>query len=103
MKEDPQHLEATFNLGYLRWHKGEIPDDVYVRQMRELEGSRRTNLDYWRCLAWIHYERGDVEAVEEIQLSEYWVEDMEFKRALEAKDRPVGRLLRIFEGHTEGV
>ena len=91
LKEDPQHLEATFNLGYLRRQKGEIGDDVYVKQMRALEGSKGTNPDYWQCLGWIHYERGDVEAVEAIQQSEHRVEDQKFKKALEDEDRPVGK------------
>src|SRR5262249_49172312 len=56
LQDAPQHLEATFNYGYWRWQKGEIPDDVYVTQMRELESSRVTDPDYWRCLAWIHLE-----------------------------------------------
>jgi len=99
LKEDPQHLEATFNLGYFRWQRAEITDDVYVTQMQELKNSKGSDPDYWRCLAWIHFERGDVEAVDKIQKSEYRVEDETFKMALEDKNRPVSRLLLTFEGH----
>jgi tetratricopeptide (TPR) repeat protein len=102
LQDSPQHFEATFNYGYWRWQKGERPDDIYVAQMRELESSRKTDIDYWRCLAWIHLERGDIESVERIQQSEYRVEDEGFKKAFGDNKKPVGRLLRVFEGYVEG-
>jgi len=103
LQEDPQHLEATFNLGHLRWHKGEIPDDAFVNQLRTFEPSKATVPDYWRCLAWLHLERGDIEAVERIQQSVYRVEEEGFKVAYAAPERPVGRLLRTLTGHTSFV
>ena len=86
LAEDLQHLEATFNLGYWRWHKGDISTDVYLTQMRALESSLRTNPDYWRCLALIHLEREDSEAGAEIQQLEHGIANEEFKRALEDKE-----------------
>lgn len=103
LKEDPQHFEATYNYGYFRWRKGEIADDVYVRQMQALEGIKGTDPDYWRCLAWVHFERGDIEAVEGIQQSEHRAEDEDLKQALSDKHRPVGRPVRTFEGHAKPV
>lgn len=93
----PQHLEATFNYGYWRWRKSEIRGDPYVVQMRELESYKRIDPDYWRCLASIHLERGDIEAVERIQQSEHRVEEEGFKRAFGDQEKPVGRLLRVFK------
>ena len=90
LQESPQHSEATFNLGYLRWRKGEIPDDVYVTQLRALERGQGTDPNYWRCLAWIHLERGDIEAVEQIQQSEHRIEEEGFKSACVDPERPMG-------------
>ena len=99
LAEDPYHLEAAFNLGYFRWTKAWLTSQAYLAQLSDLKNSHRTNPDYWRCLAWIHYECGDVEAVERIQQSEYRIEDEEFRRLLEDQDRPMGRLLKTLEGH----
>ena len=101
LREDPQHLEATFNYGYFRWQRGEILSDVYVTQMKELEESKGTESDYWRLLAWIHLERGDIEEVERIKGSGQWIEDEAFLKAYHY--RPIGRLICTFEGHTGQV
>ncbi|MCI0490702.1 MAG: protein kinase [Blastocatellia bacterium] len=103
LKEDPAHLESTFNLGYLIWHKGWATEDAYVKQMLAIKSSNRNEPDYWRCLAWIQLEREDLLAVEAIQQSEHRVVDEGFKRALADKDRPVGVLVRNFEGHKHWV
>ncbi|MEM4407522.1 MAG: protein kinase [Candidatus Caldarchaeum sp.] len=78
LREDPQHLESTFNYGYLKWQNFEISDEVFVAHMRELEGTWGSNPDYWRCMAWINLERGDFEAVERIQRTKYRIVDPEF-------------------------
>jgi len=96
LKEDPGHFEATFNYGYWRWRNGQIPDNVYVMQMQALEGRKGADPDYWRCLAWIHFERGDVEAVDEIQQSEHRVKDEEFQQALGHPKRPDGGSYRTY-------
>jgi len=103
LQDTPHHLEATFNYGYWRWQQGEIPDDAHVAQMWGLESSSGTDPDYWRCLAWMHLERGDLEAVERIQQSEYRVEDDGFKKAFGDDNKPVGRSLWTLEGHTHYV
>ncbi|MBI3795920.1 MAG: protein kinase, partial [Deltaproteobacteria bacterium] len=103
LKEDPAHLEANFNYGYWRRRKGEIADDTYVATMQALEKNEGANPDYWRCLAWIHLQRGDLEAIEKIQQSPYRLEDEDFKKALEDPKRPIGKLLRILTGHTDSV
>jgi WD40 repeat protein/serine/threonine protein kinase len=103
LEMDPHHLEATFNSGYLRWSKGMIPLDLFLGRMRGLESVHFGNPAYWHCLAYIYFEIGDLQAVEELQCSEHRVDDEEFNRALQDNDKPVGRLLCYFEGHTESV
>ncbi len=103
LKEDRQHLEATFNYGYLQWQRAEITDDVLVTRMKELELSKGNNPDYWRCLAWTHLERGDIDAIEAIQASGHKVTDPDFLKAYSNPNKPVGRLVRVFKGHTKGV
>jgi WD40 repeat protein/serine/threonine protein kinase len=97
---DPHHLESTYNFGYFQWQNAEIADDVLVSRMKELEYSNRENTDYWRCLACIYLGRGDIDALEHIQQSDHSMTDPEFVRAYEDLNRPVGRLVRTFDGHT---
>jgi WD40 repeat protein/serine/threonine protein kinase len=81
LREDPQHLESTFNYGYLKWQSLEISDEVFVAHMRELESAWGSNPDYWRCMGWISLERGDFEAVEKIQRTKYRISDSGFAEA----------------------
>jgi hypothetical protein len=37
IKEDPQHLAARFNLGYVNWVRGAISGDVYAAELQDLE------------------------------------------------------------------
>jgi WD40 repeat protein/serine/threonine protein kinase len=103
IKVDPQHMEANFNLGYMKWNRGEITSSGILQQMRTLETAQEDNQDYWRCLGWLHLEQGDIEAVEKIQQSDHRIEDKDFLCAFNDPNRPEGRLLRVFEGHTNGV
>jgi len=103
LREDPHHLEATFNYGYFRWQRGEILSDVIVTHMKDLQDSYGTNPDYWRLLAWIHLERGDIEEIEKITNSGYRIEDKDFLKAYHDKDRPIGRYIFTLEGHTGDV
>jgi WD40 repeat protein/serine/threonine protein kinase len=103
LREDPAHLEANFNSGYVRWRKAEIAGDDFVTQMRELQNSKWRDPNYWRCMAWIHLERGDVEAVEKIRQVESGFGDEKFNQAWVAGDKPVGRLVRVLQGHSQNV
>ncbi len=59
---DPQHAEATYNAGLLRWRRGEITDeDVIV----DLDAVRIDTGESWpaqHALGLVHLERGDVAA-----------------------------------------
>jgi serine/threonine protein kinase len=100
---DPQHLESTFNYGYYRWYQGKPYRDVLEVPMANLKSSHDHNPDYWRLRAWLHYERGEIDAVETVQNSPYKVTEPEFLKVLEDPDRAVGRLLQVFKGHTGTV
>ena len=103
LKADPQHLAATFNLGYMQWHKAELGAGDFLARLRNLESAQGTEKDYWRCLAWTLYEQGYVDEIEELQKSPNAIKDEEFLRAIEDEDRPIGREIRRFEGHTGWV
>jgi len=103
LKVDPHYLESTFNYGYFRWQKCQSYRDVLEIPMIGLEASHSSNPDYWRYLAWIHYERGDIDAIDNIQASAHKVTDPEFLKAIEDPERPIGRLIWHFEGHTNSV
>ncbi|MCX6162214.1 MAG: protein kinase, partial [Ignavibacteriae bacterium] len=101
LKTDAHHLESTFNFGYYRWQKAEITCDELVKQMDAIKLANQNNPDYLLSLGWIHYERGDVEAINEIQNTENKITDEKFLKVINYKERPIGK--RQFEGHTECV
>jgi WD40 repeat protein len=87
----------------MKWNRGEITSSGILQQMRTLETAQEDNPDYWRCLGWLHLEQGDIEAVEKIQQSNHRIKDKDFLRAYSDPNRPVGRQLRLCEGHTDRV
>jgi WD40 repeat protein/HEAT repeat protein len=103
LKEDHQHLEATFNYAYLQWQRATITSDDLVTRVRELELLNKNSPDYWYYLAWIHLARGDKTAIESIQASEHRVTNSNFLNAYADPTKPVGRLVRLFKGHDEHV
>jgi WD40 repeat protein/serine/threonine protein kinase len=100
------HLAGTFNYHYHLWRKGRLTSDDLVKKFLEAEGSQGREADYWRCLAWLHFERGDTEALEPIHRK--WKNLGEgFEAALRAPDRPVGRCRQTLsypgKGHAQTV
>lgn len=66
LKIDPQHLEATYNSGLVRWRAGRITDDDLIRL---LEGLKNSEPDHQRIndfLGRVHLERDDVKAASEV-------------------------------------
>jgi predicted Zn finger-like uncharacterized protein len=63
LKADPHHIEATFNHGLLRWRRGQIADDVLIRELQQACASHVSNM-------WLHHyllgaialERGNAKA-----------------------------------------
>jgi WD40 repeat protein/serine/threonine protein kinase len=99
LQADPAHLEANFNYGYYRWHKAELPGSEFLKQLQRLESTHASDPEYWRLLGWLYLEQGYVEEVEEI-LEKRGVEDEALRRAHRDPNRPVGREVRRFKGHT---
>jgi WD40 repeat protein/serine/threonine protein kinase/DNA-directed RNA polymerase subunit RPC12/RpoP len=102
LQADPAHLEANFNYGYYRWQRAELTGSEFLKQLQQLESTHGSDPEYWRLLGWVYLEQGYVEEVEEI-LEKRGVKDEALRRAHTAPDRPVGREVRRFEGHTNGA
>jgi len=62
---DPHHLESTFNHGYLEWLRDSPYHKAVEAPMSSLRGTHQESPDYWRLLAWLFYERGETEAIDE--------------------------------------
>ncbi|MEV4998552.1 WD40 repeat domain-containing serine/threonine protein kinase [Streptomyces niveus] len=63
---DPQHLDAVYNAGLLRWRRGVITDDELLR---EIQAVGVHHADTWQTrslLAQVHLERGDTESARDI-------------------------------------
>jgi len=103
LQADAHHLQANFNYGYWRWQRGEITDDDFVARLRSLGHNYQNDLDYWRCLAWIHLERGDLAALQKLKATQPAQWDHGLETLLEKKDHPVGEFLRAFQTHAGGV
>ncbi len=101
LQEDPHHLGATFNLGYLQWRKLEIGSYKYLITMNGIETSQNNDKDYWRCLGWLYLEQGNIEAVNTIQKSPHRVNDEGFLRALDDPDRPETDLVCVLESNNK--
>ena len=59
LRQDPHHLESTYNLGLRQWRTARIADDELVRRLEEV---RRSHEEDWHdeyLLAQVHVERGD--------------------------------------------
>ncbi|MBV5341963.1 MAG: protein kinase [Deltaproteobacteria bacterium] len=101
LAEDPQHLEATFNYGYFKWQEGLSYRDVLKSQMANLKSNHENNIEFWRLLAWLYYEVGDIDALEEIQNSARRIIDPEFMELYNELNTPSGRWVRVFKGNDD--
>ena len=100
LKADPQHLEANFNLGYMRWEKAKIPGNDLLIQMKNFEARHGGNPDYWTLLAWIHYEMGELHKIEKIQ-DKHGIQDKKLSKLVEGRF-PL-KVAHEIEGHTRWV
>jgi WD40 repeat protein/serine/threonine protein kinase len=103
LEVDPQHLISVYNLNYSRWNWGEIPGCDLLNILKEqLEKTHLKDPGYWRLVAWIYLEQGDLEAIQGL-LDQNLIEDPAFMDAFQSDLKPVGRPLQRFEGHTDTV
>jgi serine/threonine protein kinase/WD40 repeat protein len=104
LERDPHHLEATYNLGLVRWRQGQLTDEVLVRQLEALRSSRKpTPVDQY-LLAQVHVERGDVdsarELLEEAARQAPEAPDVQAAlRAVQSGELPANRLRWVYQGH----
>ncbi|MCL6590464.1 MAG: protein kinase [Firmicutes bacterium] len=100
LKLDPQHLEATFNLGRFQWWRNEITANEYLIMLKGLEAAQAGSPDYWRYLAAAVLDFGLVQEIERIQQSKNRVNDEELLKAI---DRLQNYKPQAFLGHTGAV
>ena len=105
LDENPQHFESTFNYGYCQWQEGASYRDVLKSQMANLKIKHEENHEFWRLLAWLYYEVGDIDAIDEIQNSARRISDPEFLELYNELNTPNGRWVRVFKGNdgTKGL
>ena len=104
LKADPQHLEAMFNYGYYRWQKGAPYNEVLMWPMSNFKGIHEGKPEFWwRLLAWLYYEQGEIDALEELQNSAHRVTDPEFLKLYDDLNTPTGMWVRTLKGHSGSV
>jgi WD40 repeat protein/serine/threonine protein kinase len=103
LKEDPQHLEATFNYGYYRWENGASYHEVLRAPMSNLLGTYENNPEFWRLLAWLNFEQGDIDALEKIQKSVHKVVEPGFINLCDELYSFEKQAFRAFKGHSDVV
>ncbi len=54
IRVDPQHLEATANLGVIEWRHAKITDEGFVKRLRGLETVHGERALYWKMLGEAH-------------------------------------------------
>lgn len=103
MDADAHHLEATYNLGLLRWRSGRMPDDVLVTRLAEVCTSHSSTWRDKHLLGLVHLERGDTESAS-VVLEEALAESNSDAQVLSAQSEAQtahnegGRCLQTFRG-----
>ncbi|MEV6057692.1 protein kinase [Streptomyces sp. NPDC052107] len=90
LEADPQHLDATYNAGLLRWRRGEISDAAMLSLLRAAS-SHAGNPWYAHTLtAQAHLERGAVDSAREILelVPREHADEPETRSAKQALDAP---------------
>ncbi|MEV5385464.1 serine/threonine-protein kinase [Streptomyces sp. NPDC052721] len=103
---DPQHPQATYNLGLLRWRSGTLADDALVDRMESARASAEGPSPADHLLAQVHLERGDHESALPLLRASATTADADAGTALrdalahaEREHAAGGRLLATFTGH----
>jgi len=100
LKADPKHLEATFNLGCLKWKNAE---DTWSNLLQKIDETENRSHSFWLCKGWIHFMEGNTDEIEKIQESEFKISDPVFIDALTHPDRPKIKCVQEIKGHTRAV
>jgi WD40 repeat protein/serine/threonine protein kinase len=104
LQADPAHLEANFNYGYYRWQRAELLGGFFLKQMQMLQSSHATDEEYWRLLAWTHFEHGELREAMEICKSGN-IRDENLYSLLErcTSSKPTTEESRTLVGHVQQV
>lgn len=62
LREEPQHLEATYNQGVVLWRDGKLTDDELVKRLEIICSSSADSWLTHYLLALLHLERGDMDS-----------------------------------------
>ena len=111
LKYDPQHLQATKNLGIIDWNEGKITDLDFLMDMYAIGVSQDYGFEYQKALADIHISRGALSEAAEVlkeglRLS---AENVQLKGLLlktqksMKEDSGWSRILRKLVGHGSAV
>lgn len=65
LRNNPTHLEATFNLGYWEWNQGRRDDLRFWQSVAELDRLYGERAGYWTTLAQLSRARGDLEQADQ--------------------------------------
>ncbi len=105
LKVEPQHAEATFNLGLLRWRTGRLTDEAFVHRIREIAETQRSELSL-QLLAQVHLERGDYNAAIKVLQNSKEAQSSGTAQLKDAAQRrlPYARMLRgAIEAHADVI
>ncbi|MBI1917419.1 MAG: protein kinase, partial [Planctomycetes bacterium] len=108
LRVDARHLEATYNLGLIRWRSGRLTDKDLVRTLREVSAAHSGKESLHALLAQVHLERWDAaSAIEELEVGQRQRAGSQSSQSLLIQARAAlpasWRCLRTFEGHTNSV
>jgi WD40 repeat protein len=108
LKAQPHHVEATYNLGLIKWRKGVITDEDLARDMMEAIRSHQGSPAALYLRALVHLERDDCQSalrfIKGLPPQETSRTDVQSARtAAETRFRRSNRLIRTYEGHTGSV
>lgn len=108
LKAQPHHVEATYNLGLIKWRKGGITDEDLSRDMMEAIRSHQGSPAALYLRALVHLERDDCQSALRFfkGLPPQEASRTEVQSAItaaESRIRRSNRLIRTYEGHAGSV
>jgi WD40 repeat protein len=101
LKADPKHLEATFNLGCLKWKNAE---ESWSKLLQKLNRTENRSTNYWLYRGWLHLMLYDLNAIKNIQNSENRIFNKTFLKAIKANNRrDEKKLLQVFNKEKQRI
>lgn len=66
LETQPQHQEATYNLGLTLWRDSKVDDETLINQLDEIRNEQSYEWKVVQPLVLIHLERGDIQTANEL-------------------------------------